>query len=254
MRIRVRRSFGPWVSTTRFMVSRPPSCWRITRAFCRQGYGLRESLGRNHRAGLPSGLRYAKKSGANPRFLDANCFEDQVLAPFDQAFQGHTGPFIFESQRTGITAATFLEKLDHFLRQLPTRYEYAVEVRNPAVLGPEYRAILAARQVSHVYNHLYAMPTLEEQHRTLGSGFTAPFMLLRLLTPRDKKYHDAVKAYEPYDKLVRPLPDMRDQTVKLVWQAMGEQRRAYVLVNNRSEGNAPLTIQALTDRLIEAPI
>ena len=40
-------------------------------------------------------------------------------------------PFIFEFQRTGIAATTFLEKLDYFLRQLPTRYEYAVEVRNP---------------------------------------------------------------------------------------------------------------------------
>jgi hypothetical protein len=57
------------------------------------------------------------------------------------------------------------------------------------------------------------MPSLEDQHNTLGSSFTAPFVLFRLLTPRDKKYHDAVKAYEPYDKLVQPLPDMRDQTV-----------------------------------------
>jgi uncharacterized protein YecE (DUF72 family) len=146
-----------------------------------------------------------------------------------------------------------LAKLDHFLRQLPTRYEYAVEVRNPAVLGPAYHAILAAHRVSHVYNYLYAMPSLEEQHRKLGSAFTAPFMLMRLLTPRDKKYHDAVKAYEPYDKLIRPLPDMRQQTGKLVKQAIGEHRRAYVLVNNRSERNAPLTIQALTDTFLEAP-
>ena len=39
--------------------------------------------------------------------------------------------------------------------------------------------------------------------------FTAPFTVLRLLTPRDTKYHDAVKAYEPYDKIVKPLPEMR---------------------------------------------
>ena len=29
--------------------------------------------------------------------------------------------------------------------------------------------------------------------------------------------------------------------------------RSYVLVNNRSEGNATLTIQALTDHIIETP-
>jgi uncharacterized protein YecE (DUF72 family) len=42
---------------------------------------------------------------------------------------------------------------------------------------------------------------------------------------------------------------MRRDTVQIVRQAVSEGRRAYVLVNNRSEGNAPLTVQALTDLL-----
>lgn len=103
--------------------------------------------------------------------------------------------------------------------------------------------------MSHVYHYLYAMPSFDQQHEKLNYQFTAPFVLFRLLTPRDKKYHDAVKAYEPYDKLVRPLPDMREQTVRLVKAAIGERRRAYVLTNNRSEGNAPATIRALADLL-----
>jgi uncharacterized protein YecE (DUF72 family) len=192
-----------------------------------------------------SGLRYAKKAGPNPHFLDAQYFQDQMLAPFDEAFQEQTGPFIFEFQRTGIEAEDFLPRLDQFLGRLPKRYEYAVEVRNPAVLGSEYGAILADHGVTHVYNHLYAVPSLEDQHEKMSATFTAPFVLFRLLTPRDKRYHDAVKAYEPYDKLVHPLPDMRQQTVKLVKQAIQEHRRAYVLVNNRTEGNAPQTTKAL---------
>ena len=47
---------------------------------------------------------------------------------------------------------------------------------------------------------------------------------------------------------------MRQDTVDLVRKAVAESRRAYVLVNNRSEGNAPLTIQALTHHLLQAPI
>jgi uncharacterized protein YecE (DUF72 family) len=200
----------------------------------------------------PSGLRYRRKAGPNPRFLDLPYFLDQVLAPFDQAFQEHTGPFIFEFQRTGLDPPTFLPKLDRFLSRLPTRYEYAVEVRNPAVLGPDYRAILGAHGASHVYHYLYGMPTLEQQHDTLGGALTAPFVLLRLLTPRDKKYHDAVKAYQPYDKIVRPLADMRDSTLRLVTQAVKEQRRAYVLVNNRAEGHAPGTAKALYTSLVHS--
>lgn len=196
-----------------------------------------------------SGLRYRAKAGPNPHFLDAEYFLDQVLTPFEQAFRPHTGPFIFEFQRSGLEPDTFLPKLDTFFNRLPKKYEYAVEVRNPTVIGPEYRTILQAHGVSHVYNYLYAMPTLEQQHEKLNEEFTAPFVLFRLLTPRDKKYHDAVKAYEPYVKLVRPLPEMRRQTVALITHAVQEHRLAYVLVNNRSEGNAPATVRALADEL-----
>ena len=40
---------------------------------------------------------------------------------------------------------------------------------------------------------------------------------------------------------------MRMETVQLVRKAVIEGRRAYVLVNNRSEGNVPLTVQALSE-------
>ena len=42
---------------------------------------------------------------------------------------------------------------------------------------------------------------------------------------------------------------MRRETVQVVRQDVSEGRHAYVLVNNRSEGNAPLTIQALAEVL-----
>ncbi len=42
--------------------------------------------------------------------------------------------------------------------------------------------------------------------------------------------------------------------VVLIKDAIGHNRRAYVLVNNRLEGNAPLTVQALTDLIREEPM
>jgi len=48
------------------------------------------------------------------------------------------------------------------------------------------------------------------------------------------------------------LPEMRRDTVDLVKKAMAENRQAYVLVNNRSEGNAPLTVRALVE-LVNQP-
>lgn len=196
-----------------------------------------------------SGVRSGSKAGPNPHFLDAEYFLDLVMAPFDKAFRDHTGPFIFEFQRTGVEPRAFLTKLDAFLAQLPKDYQYAVEVRNPALLGQEYHVILERHGVAHVFNHLYGMPPLSEQHQRLRGTFTAPFILIRLLTPPDLPYGKAVKAYQPYDKIVRPLPQMRAETVTLIRQAVQENRPTYVLVNNRSEGSAPLTVQALVDQI-----
>ena len=60
-------------------------------------------------------------------------------------------------------------------------------------------------------------------------------------------YEAPKKRAEPYTKIVKELPQMRRETVHLVRQAVSEGRRAYVLVNNRCEGNAPLTVQALAE-------
>jgi uncharacterized protein YecE (DUF72 family) len=197
-----------------------------------------------------SGLRYRSKSGPNPHFLDVPYFKEQVLPPYEKAFAEHTGPFIFEFQRSGLDPQAFLPALDRFLSELPSSHQYAVEVRNACLLGEDYASVLTRHGVAHVYNHLTGMPSLWQQFQMLGGRLTGPLVLLRLLTPRDMTYAQAVKAYRPYDRIVRPIPDMRADTVKVVREAVSRQLPAYVLVNNRSEGSAPLTVQALADELI----
>lgn len=194
--------------------------------------------------------RYGSKGGAaNPRFLDASVCEELVLRPSVEGLGEHAGPFIFEFQRSGLALDEFLSKLDRFFSRSPSGPQYAVEIRNPAVLTPRYHDLLSAHGVSHVYNHWSTMPPLAAQHATLGRRFTAPFVVVRLLTPRGMSYADALKRASPYTKLVEPLPHMRTETVVLIRQAVAEQRAIYVLANNRAEGNAPLTVQALVDLL-----
>jgi len=194
--------------------------------------------------------RYGAKAGQpNPRFLDATLFKDLVLTPYREArFESHMGPFLFEFQRHGLSAHEFCTRLDKFFRQVPKDFRYAVEIRNAGLLGSDYHQVLEAYGVAHVYNHWSYMPQLAEQHRRMGS-FTASFTVVRLLTPLQMSYEAAKKRAAPYTKIVEELPDMRRDTVELVKKAVVEKRQAYVLVNNRSEGNAPLTVQALVDRL-----
>jgi quinolinate synthase len=70
-----------------------------------------------------------------------------------------------------------------------------------------------------------------------------------LPTVQQMSYEAAKKRAEPYTKIMEELPQMRRETVQLVRQAVREGRRAYVLVYNRAEGNALLTVQALTEML-----
>jgi uncharacterized protein YecE (DUF72 family) len=194
--------------------------------------------------------RYGPRAGQpNPRFLDAKLFNDFVLAPYREAqFEPHAGPFLFEFQRHGMSTKEFCTRLDGFFGQLPQDFRCAVEVRNAGLLGAEYHKVLEAHGVAHVYNHWSYMPPLVEQHTRMGR-FTAPFTVLRLLTPLKMSYEVAKKRAEPYTKIVEELPHMRRETVHLVRQAVSEGRRAYVLVNNRAEGNAPLTVEALAGML-----
>lgn len=77
------------------------------------------------------------------------------------------------------------------------------------------------------------MPSLAEQHQS-KEAFTAPFTILRLLTPLKMTYEAAKKRAAPYDNIVEELPQMRAQTVELVSAAIVQKIRAYVLVNKRA--------------------
>lgn len=136
----------------------------------------------------------------------------------------------------------------YILGQLPRVFKYAVEIRNAGLLGSVYRETLEKHGIAHVYNHWSYMPPLAEQHQRM-ERFTAPFTVLRLLTPLKMSYEAAKARAEPYNKIVGELPEMRRDMVDLVKKAIADMRQAYVVVNNRSEGNAPLTIQALIKAL-----
>lgn len=194
--------------------------------------------------------RYGDRAGqANRHFLDSVLFEETVLGPVRAGLGTRAGPMIFEFQRFGLDPDRFLPALDRFLSRLPAGQPYAVEVRNPAILGVRYHEILRAHGVAHVYNYWTLMPPLAVQHAALGRRFSGPFTLIRLLTPPGTSHAEAVRRFAPYSKLVCPQPRMRADVLTLIRQALAEGTAVYVLANNRAEGHAPSTIQAIADAL-----
>lgn len=200
----------------------------------------------------PKGQHDAHAGERNPDFLNAELFKRAVLDPYERAFRDHIGPFVFELQATRAadrpSIGQFTEELDRFFSALPNGVPYAVELRDAVLLTEDYFSVLRHHGVAHVYNAWTRMPTPGEQQAREGAP-TAYFAVLRLLLKRGRTYEQAVRTFEPYDQLREPLPELRQDVVRVLRKTQADGRTAYVIVNNRLEGNAPGTIHALAAML-----
>lgn len=191
----------------------------------------------------------------NPDFLNAELFISDVLDPYREHFADHLGPFVFEFQTIArgarIDGQAFADLLDGFFSKLPRDVPYAVELRNQEYLVPPYFAVLREHGVAHLFNSWTRMPPVGEQLEIPGA-LGASFAVARILLRPGRTYSDAVDAFAPYDRVQDPNPELRHDVVALIRRAAELRIPAYILVNNRAEGSAPLTIAAIARLLSEA--
>ncbi len=189
---------------------------------------------------------------ANPHFLSPDRLIDDLLDPVARGFKGHAGPFVLQFppmlRRAGIAPTVFLDALDEFLSALPKEFGYGVELRDTALLTPAYSRVLTRHGAGHIYNLWTAMPLPAEQADLLPPE-TMPFVMVRLLLKPGATYQEQREAFAPFDRIVAPFERMRDEVVGVVARAVARAIPAYVLVNNKAEGSAPLTIEELAVRL-----
>ena len=88
------------------------------------------------------------------------------------------------------------------------------------------------------------MPSIADQMKIPGA-FTADFTVTRALLRPGRAYEQAVEKFQPYDKVQDENPEVRDALREMIRRMKEERRAAYIYVNNRLEGNAPETIQAV---------
>jgi uncharacterized protein YecE (DUF72 family) len=194
----------------------------------------------------------ARAGELNPDWLNADRYQNEVLGPLQEHFAQHLGPQVFEFQSIAraakMTPALFAERLDRFFSALPRTAQYAVELRNDGLLSPEHFAVLRAHNVAHVFNSWTRMPSIGEQ-LLLYESITADFVVMRALLRPGRGYQEAVEAFAPYDHIQDENPQLRADIVGLARTAIQTRIPAYLLVNNRAEGSAPLTILAVAQAL-----
>jgi len=184
----------------------------------------------------------------NPDFLNPALFKDNVLVPYSRVFRDHAGCFVFEFQsmrgKDLPDPLQWADQLDDFLGELPRDFRYAVELRNPELLTPLHGEVLKRHSVAHVFNSWTEMPPIGEQI-DLGWTFTTNFTVARALLKPGRRYSDAVKQFQPYDRVQEPQPALRRDLLQLISTSLRRRIEAFILANNRAEGNAPGTIRAV---------
>lgn len=185
-----------------------------------------------------------RRGQRNPDWLNAELFRSEVLEPMVRHLGTKLGPLVFEMPAIparAITPAGLADSLDRFFERLPPEHRYAVELRNAELLGEEYLAVLREHRVAHVFGSWTRMPPIGEQ-LALHDSITADFVVMRALNRPGRSFDRSVELTEPFDSIRDPNPALRNDIVALARSAIDLRIPAYLLVGNRAEGCAPLTI------------
>jgi len=193
-----------------------------------------------HRAGKP-----------NEHFLNAEIFERGFLEPC-KSIRPQVGLIMFEFSRFYPAdyehGRDFVSALDSFLAKLPKGWPYGIEMRNKHWLKPEYFDCLARHNVTHVFNSWTEMPPVDEQMALPGSRTNPELVAARFLLKPGRKYEDAVKSFQPYDKTREVNEAARKAGGALIEEGKkAAKRKTFIFVNNRLEGNALQTISAMLE-------
>jgi len=81
----------------------------------------------------------------------------------------------------------------------------------------------------------------------LPDAVTAEFTVCRALLRRGRAYQAAVDKFAPYTEIQDPNPEARQSMRLLIGRAREERQFLFLFVNNRLEGNAPLTVLSLVE-------
>lgn len=199
----------------------------------------------------------------NALFLDADTAVREFVRPALEGLGHKLGALVFQlSPLPGLMLATIgqqIAKLDALLAALPDLRlaapdaVVAVEVRNPEWLTPAFTAALKRHRASYCLGLHAKMPPIAEQLPILRALWPSPLVCRWNLHLKHGAfgYESAREAYAPFNQLVDPDPETRRQLARVIAGTVANGVLAYVTLNNKAEGSAPLSIAALAQAVLD---
>jgi uncharacterized protein YecE (DUF72 family) len=200
----------------------------------------------------PEHARYGDKRGqANPLFLEPAYASAEVVAPYVEGVGERAGPLLFQfaPQSALGEPLAFARRLGRFLRALPRGPRYAVEVRNPELVTQALADEILAAGAVPCLTVWGLMPALALQAARLRA-LDGACLVMRWMLPRELDYETARQRYLPFDRLVDERLEVRSAIVTLTQEALAGGRPVFIIVNNKAEGSAPLSIVKLAEALL----
>lgn len=210
---------------------------------------------------------------ANPLFLDASFVRDRVVAPAVEGLGARLGPVVLQFPHLDLAergrlggAARFVERLAACLDRLRgiecagAPVTFAVEVRNRELFRGaavrEYASALAAGGAVHGYLQHPTVPAIPEQRAALAAaGLDAAAgraVVVRWMLPAGLNYEAASDLFEPFDRLQAPDQAVRAEVAELLAASAGA-RPGFVVINNKAEGSAVRSVEALAAEIAARP-
>ncbi|HTT10075.1 MAG TPA: DUF72 domain-containing protein [Burkholderiaceae bacterium] len=211
---------------------------------------------------------------ANPHFLDAGAARATFIDPALEGLGSRCGPLVFqfpplprESLRPAQAVHALIARIGEFLALLPQTVAdqtpvYAVELRDPELLTPRFVAMLRSTGTRLCLGVHARMPEVARQAtalRKLDAGDTegtdwrlAGPLVVRWNLHAGFRYEEAKSRYAPFDRLIDPDIVTRGTLAHLVHVAMRSAQPAFVIVNNKAEGSAPLSCIELARAVVGA--
>lgn len=158
-----------------------------------------------------------------------------------------------------MSSADFAGRLQTLLQALPQGPVYSVELRNRALFAPPYLRTLERNAACHCVNVHPSMPGPLTQWRALPPQPLLPLRWMLRPSPlpsgSDWNHAEAEARYAPFNALVDEDLDTRSEIIQVWREAVERSVASMTLVNNKAEGCAPLSIQALIEEWFapEAP-
>jgi uncharacterized protein YecE (DUF72 family) len=193
----------------------------------------------------------------NDAYLNPDIFTQQFYRPAMEILGPCLNGFIFEQEyhpkNDRFPPAKLTEDLDRFFSKIPQDNRYHIELRTEAYWSDPLFEVLKKQGVGLVFSHWTWLPPLRKQFAKANKIFfnSGEQVVIRLMTPLRMSYEESyVKAF-PFDKMVEGMldPGLIEDILPIVNEAVEDEYRVNLIVNNRAGGNAPMIAQMITDKL-----